>query len=55
MAIGQFPVLDRHEDGYRPRLAVDCPWNHRLHANVKTSSRDAARSRDLESTGMAHK
>jgi hypothetical protein len=55
MAIGQFPVLDRHEDGNRPRLAVDCPWDHRLYADVKTSSRDAARSSDLESTGMARK
>jgi len=55
MAISQLPVLDRHEDGNRPRLAVDCPWNDRFHANVKTSSGDAARSSDLESTGMARK
>jgi hypothetical protein len=55
MAIGQLPVLDRHEDGNRPWLAVYCPWNHRLYAHVKTPSRDAVRSRDLESTGMARK
>ena len=55
MAIGQLPVLDRHENGNRPWLAVDGPWNDRFHAHVKTSSGDAARSSDLESTGMGRK